>query len=48
MATGLTDPLFTTTLPSGHLFWRVVARDTADPVNDWQGALNDHLAVDVP
>ena len=48
MATGLTDPLFTTTLPSGHVFWRVVARDPADPVNDWQGALNDHLAVDVP
>jgi spore coat protein H len=49
MAAGLTDPLFTTTaLPSGHLFWRVVARDTVDPANDWQGALNDHLAVDVP
>lgn len=49
MATGLVDPLFTTTaLPSAHVFWRVIARDTADPVNDWQGALNDHLAVDVP
>jgi hypothetical protein len=48
-ATGLSDPQFTTTaLPSGHHFWRVVARETGDPTNNWQGALNDHLPVDVP
>ena len=48
-ANDLTQPSFTTTaLPSGHAFWRVVARATGGPADAWQVSFNDHLFVDVP
>jgi hypothetical protein len=47
-ATGLTQPTFTTPLPSGHYFWRVTARAASDPSNDWQHSVNGYLFVDVP
>jgi len=48
-ASGLTQLFFTTAaLPSGHAFWRVIARATNHPIDDWQTSFNDHLFVDVP
>jgi len=47
-ATNLTEPTFTTALPSGHYFWRVIARAATDPSNDWQQSVNGYLFVDVP
>jgi spore coat protein H len=44
----LTEPTFTTALPSGHYFWRVIARAATDPSNDWQQSVNGYLFVDVP
>jgi spore coat protein H len=48
-ATGLTEPRFATSaLPSGHFFWRVVARAATNPAVDWQTAFSGHLFVVVP
>jgi spore coat protein H len=50
IAAGATEPRFTIKgLPSGHHYWRVVARAaTADSDGDWQVSSNPHLIVDVP
>jgi spore coat protein H len=46
--TGLTTTQATvTTLPSGHYFWRVTARVSGDPDNDWQPDYHDQ-AIDIP
>jgi spore coat protein H len=48
-ATDLDGATFSTdALPSGHYFWRVVARAAAHPNEDWQTSFDDHLFVDVP
>jgi len=45
---GLTDTQATvTTLPAGHYFWRVTARVSADPDDDWQSDYQDQT-VDIP
>jgi spore coat protein H len=46
--TGLTSTQATvTTLPTGHYFWRVTARVSGDPDDDWQSDYQDQT-VDIP